>query len=645
MLSRIKPLLGEGRLLAMCRQDAVAGLLRHGADAPDADARAYEILSAYAAAANKRALEQLRDLEDRLGKSAALDRLQSEITDQIPMTCPSCQVKLPRRDMARHLWDKHRLVLDGLRAREPWRVIEDWVVDYRMEKDPALLKRCTELAADADGDDGALRLFQLMLQHGVDEPQARQLVLEQAGHEHATVCPRCFHLEPVPEPDELEPLAWEAGEYLGHGYRLSASERGPIPAITITAEEEIVYSGREPGRWLTRLGAALVCFVPIVLASFLVMKLIAAAGTSGLVLFLLALVCGLVLAGVVYLFWPSSRPKRERLIDAAWTLLVPHLLDEKLTPARASFLGSLALASQGRGSAAARALVLEDCQHAFSKNNNPKLLPAQSALVRLRLDDLVNEDEDPFPALLEVIRACLQGKRPLALMDNLLAELTGADGWGKARKARLKVLLAEAMFSAGIELRDLPDLAQAYPALATILDIQNANVLVGMRYLCSLESSRPWDSIGAAQTIFELAGEFEQTEALANKYPGLLLSATGKPIFLTVRGLWCQDICMQEKPRPLEVHKLPGKDGYQLILGPDHIWFGQSPDELAEELKEWVTFYFNEFVPGLKKCPVRRGGDGMKKLSARNAVACGHCGTEFLPKLAAVGIDMTVRQG
>ena len=187
---------------ARSRQNAVVGLLRNaerpGVSQVNLQATAYELLSAYIAGPNKaKALELLRDLEQRLGKPAVLDRLQNEIMDQLPMTCPSCSKQLTCKDMARHLWDKHRLVLDGLRAREPWRVLEDWVVDYRVEKDPALLRRCTDLARDADGNKGVLRLQQLMLQHGVDDAEARTAVLGQAQEQQATVCPKCFHLVPA----------------------------------------------------------------------------------------------------------------------------------------------------------------------------------------------------------------------------------------------------------------------------------------------------------------------------------------------------------------------------------------------------------------------------------------------------------------
>jgi hypothetical protein len=678
ILARIKSLLTDAALPDSSRQDAVIGLMRI---AGNDESRAHEFLAAYIASSNKaRALEQLRDLEKRLGKSPMLDRLQAETVEQVPMMCSACSREFARKDMSEHLWEEHRLVLDGWRVRQPWRAIEDWVVDYRLEKDPAVLQRCTELARNVDGADGVLRLQQLMLKHGVEDAQAWTDVLERAEDQHATVCPRCFQLTPIPRPVDVFPLAFEEGQFEGRGYRLRAAENGLFPTVTIATEEELVYKGQEPGRWFTRLGAAVVLFIPIVAALFILMKLLGNEAMSSTIMFIVAIVSGLLMSGVIYLAWPRLPPKRDRLVDAAWTLLVPDLLKEKLTGERAAFLGALAVTSRGRGKIGVRAALLESCLETFDDNDDPNLPPAHAALIGLRLDDLVQDGKDPFPTLLEVIRSCLAGRHPLALLELLLTdmfvgnsgqpvvkaasfddavvkaasfddaeveagssdnELSGNQAWNK-RRSRLKILLVEALFAAGVELRDLPDLAQAYPSLGAILDVRNSGLLVGLRYLSSLKKSKPWAKHGRAMTVFDLAAEFEQTEALLKKYPGLLLSVTGQPIFHTVRALWCKDVCMLEKPRTLEVHRLPGKGGYQLILGQEHIWFRESPDELLEGLKDWIEYFFDELKPGWKKWPLRRGGDGMKKLVARNSCPCSHCGAALLPLVGAVGVDPLV---
>src|SRR5207247_2658900 len=104
------------------------------------------------------AIERLRLLEQRVGNSPAIDELCARLEDQIHMVCPRCSIRLKRPAMREHLWDAHQLVLDGRRVREPWRAVEDWLDDYRLEPDPGLLARCRELAQRLDPEGGLAKL-------------------------------------------------------------------------------------------------------------------------------------------------------------------------------------------------------------------------------------------------------------------------------------------------------------------------------------------------------------------------------------------------------------------------------------------------------------------------------------------------------
>ena len=53
------------------------------------------------------------------------------------MSCPRCGVEMRRPAMIQHLWDEHRLVLDNLRVRDPWHVIEEWLDAYKAGHDPS----------------------------------------------------------------------------------------------------------------------------------------------------------------------------------------------------------------------------------------------------------------------------------------------------------------------------------------------------------------------------------------------------------------------------------------------------------------------------------------------------------------------------
>src|SRR5207249_11885467 len=126
-------------------------------------------LSAYIAQTGKlRAIGKLYQLEQRIGQAAEIDALCLALEDQVRMNCPRCGIQLRRLAMVPHLWDKHRLVLEGRRVREPWRVIDDWLEDYRLERDAAVLDRCRDLARKLDGDNGVRRIQRLLLRHGVE---------------------------------------------------------------------------------------------------------------------------------------------------------------------------------------------------------------------------------------------------------------------------------------------------------------------------------------------------------------------------------------------------------------------------------------------------------------------------------------------
>src|SRR5205823_11491907 len=131
---------------------------------------AKRLLHTYVSGAGKlKAIERLNHLEQRFGQAPAIDELRRELEDEVRMSCPRCPTQLRKKDMVRHLWDRHRLVLDGQRVREPWRVLEDWAVDYGLEKDPELLRRCRELARQVDPEGGLPRLHRLMLRRGMQD--------------------------------------------------------------------------------------------------------------------------------------------------------------------------------------------------------------------------------------------------------------------------------------------------------------------------------------------------------------------------------------------------------------------------------------------------------------------------------------------
>src|SRR5262249_39286885 len=131
LAAALRALLADRRLPADAQLRLAALILRTtGTEGP----AAVEVFRALVSDLGKRkSVERLRELEQLTGPSAALAELREGIEDQVRMTCPRCAVQLRRRAMVPHLWQEHRLILDGHRVREPWPMIQDWLEEYRRQ--------------------------------------------------------------------------------------------------------------------------------------------------------------------------------------------------------------------------------------------------------------------------------------------------------------------------------------------------------------------------------------------------------------------------------------------------------------------------------------------------------------------------------
>src|SRR5262249_47406348 len=139
---------------------------------------ATEIVAALSSSSGKaRAVEHLRELERRIGPAAVLSARIAALEDQIRLRCPRCRLQLRRPEMIRHLWLQHQLVLSGRQVREPWRLVEDWIEEYRRQGDAELLARCRAFGVHLDPEGGLRRVYRLFLAKQIDDAEARQTLL------------------------------------------------------------------------------------------------------------------------------------------------------------------------------------------------------------------------------------------------------------------------------------------------------------------------------------------------------------------------------------------------------------------------------------------------------------------------------------
>lgn len=621
-----RPYLAAKDIPSETRQHAVAGLLRAcGCLKP----RAWEVLESYVSATGKqRAVERLRALEQRIGQSPVLDEFLRGIEDRVRMTCPRCQGQFERRKMIGHLWEQHRLMLDGRQVREPWRVLADWVVDYGLEKDSALLQRCRELALKADPAEGEARLQRLLLRQGIEDRDAWNSLTARARDRGASLCPHCFaQVAPL---GAAPPLPLSGTDWLeGHGYRIQISDMGLRPHLQIETPVALLYDGPEPGAAVTRWGALLSLTVPIVLAAFGVLYALFGSDLSLPLLLVVAFSLSLFLGGLVYLAWPQ-RSLLRRLLAAGWEVLVPELLAKPLDGTGIAFLGSLAAASAGQYLPDEE--VLEEAEQAMQRASASD--PALPPLLRLREAHVAAHDEDAVPHLAERFGQALAGTLTLRVVAPLLAELP--ERWPQGRLLRLRTLACARAVDAGLEDAELAELVRAQPALRTFFGGADHEHLKKLQSFWALRA-RWMDRLHDADSVFDLAQDRAAEKTLADR-PDLLIMSRVAPIYVGTRGVWLKDACLTEKPDQVAVvqSRWQHGDGYEIVAGSQRVWFSKNPGVIADELEQWLQFYFTDFLPQLAKARPPRAS--ATKLWRANATRCPECHRLVVPIAGELGV-------
>ena len=180
LLQPLRGLLLDRRLPIEAQFAALASLLRSaGPNSPLTDELLRKLVGGLGKA---RAVDRLRQFEQRFGQTPALEAICDDLEEKMRMNCPRCSTQLRRPAMIRHLWDEHRLILDGRRVRDPWAVIEDWIAEYRFNGDAALLERCRIRGRQLDPEDGLHRVHRALLRAGGHDSDARKDLIAEAAN-------------------------------------------------------------------------------------------------------------------------------------------------------------------------------------------------------------------------------------------------------------------------------------------------------------------------------------------------------------------------------------------------------------------------------------------------------------------------------
>jgi hypothetical protein len=604
------------------------------------------------------AIERLRNLEKLTGPMPAIDALCGQLEDRLRMTCPRCGAEHRKAEMVEHLWQEHRLVLDGRRVRDPWTILGEWLDAFKARHNPELLERCRIAGQRIDPERGLARVYQLFLANGIEDTEAQRFLLEDARAMHASLCPSCW--APLAVPRDAAPffINQYRGRLSARGYRVEIDDRGYQSLLEVQTPARLVQRGFEPGhRWTARAVATFVA------APFVLLALAVAFGLVGENLgpiwpVLLLLAGGATLYGLLRR-WKAKPPIQQRSAAYAWTLLVPRLHEGSFRIDDSAFLVGLARRSIDRGDPRQRAAVLSEMIHrteaAVSRGQAP---PTHlSWLRRLQAEDAARSGGDPVPAVAAQLARCFQGRLPMSFAEQLLAAWD-SDWWTRSNLARLRILLCDYAFEAGFEVCSLVDASKTAPSLGRVLDVEHPDNLAALRLLWSLRPRKPWKSCGSSMTAFEVADDRQRARVLG-RYPDLLLfqeepdwppigiPPSGEPetvrILLCVRGVLLQDVLITSTPLIVDQVNRPGMT--DIAFGEQRFRSRGRMEKIGPRMQAWFRYAFDDFLPQIAKVRTWQPPDRAARLRSWGYLSCPECRTFFLPRPGDVGTVHDEKRG
>ncbi len=643
------PLLADRRQMPATQLAVAVAFLRSMPD--EKDPREQNLLEALVAGVGKaQAVQRLYEVEDQAGRRPLLRAVRERIENQVRMRCPRCDLELRRAEMIGHLWSEHRLVLDGQKVREPWTLIQDWLDETDGVLSADVLARCQSLAQQVDPDNGLVRLYRMVLQAGLKDAEAQRGLLGAAKERGASICPGCYTLLPVPRPIPGMPLNRWRGRLSGKGYRVEVLENGWRTSLELKSPRSKLVRAAEPGNRWTMRGWLWLTTGPLLLLAF-VLALGPPLLGDPLPWVVAVLLGAAVTGGIVAARKKPKLPVTDRVVDHAWSMMLPRLAERGFVPADAHFLAGLALVSLDRGRREVRRPLLEKAlRFAATEVLQGREVGPLAALKRLGVSDAVQEGRDPIPLVLEEIDFCLKGKLPLAYGEALLTDWE-TDWWTAGNLARLKVMVCDRAFEVGFEVSDLVEIGQTYAALGSVLEVTVPRRLIFLRLLWSMRATRPWDRASDAMTVFEFC-QRREAPSLLNLFPDLLLmhenasymvahaarkeAPSTLRIVICGRGIALQGVLFERKPTEIEISGRRPGGHYELRVGSETFRFSAEASFVADRLERWFRFLFNDFLPQVGQVINWKSPDVGAKLRARGAMPCPECKRPLLPRVGAV---------
>ncbi len=182
-----------------------------------------------------------------------------------------------------------------------------------------------------------------------------------------------------------------------------------------------------------------------------------------------------------------------------------------------------------------------------------------------------------------------------------------------------------------------------------MLRTDDREALAHLRLLWSLRAARPWDRVGEAATVFEVAGEAGAGDLLG-RYPDLLLrhplparfgadAEGGAAHVLTCgRGVVLRGVVFTRPPSAVTVATRDFR--HELVVDGHRFLFGSDPEPVASRLERWCRYHFGEFLPAADDAHHWRSPHATAVLRAWGTVRCPDCRRPLLPRVGEVGVPL-----
>jgi hypothetical protein len=300
--------------------------------------------------------------------------------------------------------------------------------------------------------------------------------------------------------------------------------------------------------------------------------------------------------------------------------------------------------SRGLRPAALKEELLRECCMEASETAaaDPAARAAVANIGRRYLAVLRYRHLDPCPFILTIAADCFKGKLPLSLLSDLLESFHGSQRstWNLTDLHRLPILLADCAFSADVDVDDWLSLGRAFPVLNDVLSLELRWHWRQVHALWSKRDERPWDKIGQAETMLELADNPADHAELLAYYPDVLLYAELPNIALGTRGVWIEGNCVTSFAPGTEVSAEYASGGYELQIGGyQRIPLSENPDAYLDDIRSWLRYYFQDFVPSVPNTP-QPMTESRHRMWQLSKVPCPECQRSLVPCPGDLGLPV-----